>query len=80
MVVTHLRIVPPNRVYVYIPSFLRKDFNITENSIADINKENGKIVITISNAGEDKWKPAQNVDSLVRIYYLRKTQINVKHA
>jgi bifunctional DNA-binding transcriptional regulator/antitoxin component of YhaV-PrlF toxin-antitoxin module len=43
-----------NRVYIYVPSFLRKDFNINENSVADITKENGKIVITIINAGEKK--------------------------
>ncbi len=51
MVVTHLRIVPPDKVYVYIPSFLRKDFGITKDSVPDITKENGKIVITIINAG-----------------------------
>lgn len=54
MVVTHLRIVPPDRVYVYIPSFLRKDLNITKDSIVDVTKENGKIVITITNAGDNK--------------------------
>lgn len=56
MVVTHLRIVPPDRVYVYIPSFLRKDFNITKDSVPDITKENGKIVITFKDAGADDSK------------------------
>ena len=51
MVATHLRIFPKGRTYVYIPSFLRKDLNLNKDSAVDITKENGKIVITVNNAG-----------------------------
>jgi bifunctional DNA-binding transcriptional regulator/antitoxin component of YhaV-PrlF toxin-antitoxin module len=54
MVKTHFHTVQKDRMYVYIPSFLRKDFNITKDSIVDITKEKGKIVITVSNAGDEK--------------------------
>lgn len=47
MVLTHIRQVQQGKTYVYIPSFLRKDFNITPDSKVDITKENGKIVISV---------------------------------
>jgi len=54
MVATHIRTSKKDRTYIYIPSFLRKDFNITKDSTVDITKENGKIVITIINAGDSE--------------------------
>lgn len=54
MVSTHIKQLPPEKTYVYIPSFLREDFKITKESLIDITKENGKIVITITNAGDNK--------------------------
>lgn len=54
MVSTHIHTVQKGRTYVYIPSFLRKDFNLTKDSNVDITKENGKIVITVLNAGDNE--------------------------
>jgi len=51
MVSTHIRQLKPEKTYVYIPSFLREDCKITKESLIDITKENGKIVITVNNAG-----------------------------
>jgi hypothetical protein len=51
MVRTHARTAPKGQTYIYIPSFLRADFEITMDSKIDITKENGKIVITV---GDEK--------------------------
>ncbi|MDD4804734.1 MAG: hypothetical protein PHN69_06245 [Candidatus Pacebacteria bacterium] len=47
MVKTHTRILQGGKTYVYIPSFLRKDFNLDSDSEVDVTKENGKIIITV---------------------------------
>jgi len=49
MVITHMRSAGKGKTYIYIPSFLRADFGITEKSKVDITKEDGKIVIRIDN-------------------------------
>jgi len=49
MVITHMRSAGKGKTYIYVPSFLRADFEITEKSKVDITKEDGKIVIRINN-------------------------------
>jgi hypothetical protein len=52
MVATHVRQFQKGKTYVYIPSFLRKDFDITPESKPDITKVGNKIVITFSGEGK----------------------------
>jgi len=44
------------KTYIYVPSFLRADFEITDKSKIDITKEDGKIVIRVG----DKKQIAEN--------------------
>jgi bifunctional DNA-binding transcriptional regulator/antitoxin component of YhaV-PrlF toxin-antitoxin module len=53
MVDTHVITTTKERTYVYIPSFLRKDFKIKKTSKVDITKDYGKIVITVKDEKND---------------------------
>ena len=46
MVVTHIRQIQGDKTYVYIPSFLRKEFGLTKDTPVDISMQDGKIVVT----------------------------------
>jgi hypothetical protein len=56
MVITHMRSAGKGKTYIYVPSFLRADFEITDKSKIDITKEDGKIVIRVG----DKKQIAEN--------------------
>ena len=56
MVITHMRSAGKGKTYIYVPSFLRADFEITEKSKVDITKEDGKIVIRIDNDKQNAVK------------------------
>jgi len=62
MVITHLRSAGQGKYYIYVPSFLRNDFGITDESQIDINKEDGKIVIRVV----DKYQITVN-DKLLEV-------------
>ena len=62
MVITHMRSAGKGKFYIYIPSFLRADFEITAKSKIDITKEDDKIVIRVG----DKKQIAVN-DKLIEV-------------
>jgi len=52
MVLTHIRQVQQGRTYVYIPAEFRDELNITTDTIVNVEKSKGKLIITFLGAKE----------------------------